>query len=288
MHIYKINAKKLLMTGILSLSILSILPSSASATVVYEEDNSSNNYIEHNVNKVNNRLDDATYIQDNFNMISEIEDKRQSEERLKTSKKELEEKVMNQKFEEKMRKLQEKKNEELRRASMLGSSDADERAKDAGMKLGSIGATSVKLDLDIIYKLVKNNKEKYTSQQIDVIKNLPKYLGKNYVWGATGPSGYDCSGFTSSIMNDVGVKTTRTASDQFYSADNKIEIEDLRLGDLVFFKNTGSRSGITHVGLYIGDGLMVHASQTYNSIKTENVFGGYFSGKYAGAARYID
>lgn len=288
MHIYKINAKKLLTTGILSLSILSIFPSSASATVVYEEDNSSNNYIEHNVNKVNNRLDDATYIQDNLNMISEIEDKRQSEERLKTSKKELEEKVMNQKFEEKMRKLQEKKNEELRRASMLGSSDADERAKDAGMKLGSIGATSVKLDLDIIYKLVKNNKEKYTSQQIDVIKNLPKYLGKNYVWGATGPNGYDCSGFTSSIMNDVGVKTTRTASDQFYSADNKIEIEDLRLGDLVFFKNTGSRSGITHVGLYIGDGLMVHASQTYNSIKTENVFGGYFSGKYAGAARYID
>lgn len=288
MHSYKLNAKKLLTTGILSLSILSILPSSVSASVVYEEDNSSNNYIEHNVNKVNNRLDDATYIQDNLNMISEIEDKRQSEERLKTSKKELEEKVMNQKFEEKMRKLQEKKNEELRRASMLGSSDADERAKDAGMKLGSIGATSVKLDLDIIYKLVKNNKEKYTSQQIDVIKNLPKYLGKNYVWGATGPNGYDCSGFTSSIMNDVGIKTTRTASDQFYSADNKIEIEDLRLGDLVFFKNTGSRSGITHVGLYIGDGLMVHASQTYNSIKTENVFGGYFSGKYAGAARYID
>lgn len=288
MHSYKLNAKKLLTTGILSLSILSILPSSVSASVVYEEDNSSNNYIEHNVNKVNNRLDDATYVQDNLNMISEIEEKRQSEEKLKTSKKELEEKVMNQKFEEKMRKLQEKKNEELRKAAMLGSSDADERARGAGMKLGSIGTTSVKLDLDIIYKLVQNNKEKYTAQQIEVIKNLPKYLGKNYVWGATGPDGYDCSGFTSSIMKDVGVKTARTASDQFYSANNKVEIEDLKLGDLVFFKNTGSRTGITHVGMYIGDGLMVHASQTYNSIKTENVFGGYFSGKYAGAARYID
>lgn len=288
MHSYKINAKKLLTTGIVSLSILSVLPSSVSATVVYEENNNNSNYIEQNVNKVNNRLDDATYIQDNLNMISEIEEKRQAEEKVEKSKKELEEKVKNQKFEEKMKKLQQQKEAELRRMSQLDSSNSDDRARSMGMKLGSIGSTSVKMDLDIIYKLIQNNKGNYTAQQIEIIKNLPKYLGKNYVWGASGPDGYDCSGFTSSIMSDVGIKTTRTASDQFYSATNKIEIEDLRLGDLVFFKNTGSRTGITHVGMYIGDGLMVHASQSYNSIKTENVFGGYFSGKYAGAARYID
>lgn len=288
MHEINKNAKKLIMTSVLSLSILSTLPMSVSAAVVYEDNNNTNNYIEHNVNKVNNRLDDATYVQDNLNMISEIEEKRQSEEKVERSKKELEEKVKSQKFEEKMRKLQQQKEAELKRMSQLDSSNSDNRARNMGMKLGSIGTTSVKMDLDIIYKLIQNNKGNYTAQQIEVIKNLPKYLGKSYVWGATGPDGYDCSGFTSSIMKDVGVKTTRTASDQFYSATNKIEIEDLRLGDLVFFKNTGSRTGITHVGMYIGDGLMVHASQSYNSIKTENVFGGYFSGKYAGAARYID
>ncbi|MFG2891981.1 NlpC/P60 family protein [Streptomyces sp. NPDC048248] len=78
-------------------------------------------------------------------------------------------------------------------------------------------------------------------------------LGKPYVWGATGPSAYDCSGLTQAAWQAGGISLPRTTYTQI-NAGSRIERSQLAPGDLVFFY-----SGISHVGLYIGDGKMIHA-----------------------------
>ncbi|MFG2624195.1 NlpC/P60 family protein [Streptomyces sp. NPDC048473] len=78
-------------------------------------------------------------------------------------------------------------------------------------------------------------------------------LGKPYVWGATGPSSFDCSGLTQAAWRSAGVALPRTTYTQI-NAGQHIPRSELAPGDLVFFY-----SGISHVGLYIGNGQMIHA-----------------------------
>ncbi|MFF3758706.1 NlpC/P60 family protein [Streptomyces sp. NPDC002185] len=78
-------------------------------------------------------------------------------------------------------------------------------------------------------------------------------LGKPYVWGATGPSAYDCSGLTQAAWRAAGVTLPRTTYTQI-NAGQRVSRSQLAPGDLVFFY-----SGISHVGLYIGGGQMIHA-----------------------------
>ncbi|MEU6391382.1 NlpC/P60 family protein [Streptomyces sp. NPDC046939] len=78
-------------------------------------------------------------------------------------------------------------------------------------------------------------------------------LGSPYVWGATGPDAFDCSGLTQAAYRAAGVSLPRTTYAQI-DAGRRVSRSQLRPGDLVFFY-----SGISHVGLYIGDGQMIHA-----------------------------
>ncbi|MET3986755.1 NlpC/P60 family protein [Streptomyces sp. PvR034] len=78
-------------------------------------------------------------------------------------------------------------------------------------------------------------------------------LGKPYVWGATGPGSFDCSGLTQAAWKAAGVSLPRTTYTQI-NAGHRVSRDQLAPGDLVFFY-----SGISHVGLYIGNGQMIHA-----------------------------
>ncbi|MFE2425518.1 NlpC/P60 family protein [Streptomyces sp. NPDC059373] len=78
-------------------------------------------------------------------------------------------------------------------------------------------------------------------------------LGLPYVWGATGPSAYDCSGLTQAAWGAAGVSLPRTTYTQI-NAGTRVSRSQLQPGDLVFFY-----SGVSHVGLYIGNGQMIHA-----------------------------
>ncbi|WP_307804964.1 NlpC/P60 family protein [Streptomyces sp. VRA16 Mangrove soil] len=78
-------------------------------------------------------------------------------------------------------------------------------------------------------------------------------LGSPYVWGATGPNAFDCSGLTQAAYRAAGVSLPRTTYSQI-NAGQRISRSQLQPGDLVFFY-----SGISHVGLYIGNGEMIHA-----------------------------
>ena len=90
--------------------------------------------------------------------------------------------------------------------------------------------------------------------------NAKELLGHKYVWGATGPINYDCSGFTRKIFGDVGIHLPRVSREQAKKG-TFISFNDLKKGDLVFFA-TKRRcpNRVTHVGIYLGNGNFIHAS----------------------------
>ncbi|MET8074300.1 NlpC/P60 family protein [Streptomyces sp. NPDC005271] len=86
-------------------------------------------------------------------------------------------------------------------------------------------------------------------------------VGKPYVWGATGPNSFDCSGLTQAAWKTAGVSLPRTTWDQV-KASTRVSTSDLQPGDLVFFYDD-----ISHVGLYIGNGMMIHAPKPGDVVK---------------------
>ncbi|MEW2547451.1 C40 family peptidase [Streptomyces sp. NPDC047002] len=91
-------------------------------------------------------------------------------------------------------------------------------------------------------------------------------IGKPYVWGATGPSSYDCSGLTQAAWRAAGVDLPRTTYDQV-DAGTRVSTDDLAPGDLVFFY-----SDISHVGMYIGGGMMIHAPHPGADVREESIY----------------
>ncbi|WP_333619211.1 C40 family peptidase, partial [Dietzia sp.] len=79
-------------------------------------------------------------------------------------------------------------------------------------------------------------------------------IGSPYVWGATGPDSFDCSGFTSWAYQQAGISIPRTSQAQA-SGGTQVSRDDLQPGDLVTFYD-----GASHVGIYAGDGQVLHAS----------------------------
>ncbi|WP_314224670.1 C40 family peptidase [Streptomyces zaehneri] len=91
-------------------------------------------------------------------------------------------------------------------------------------------------------------------------------IGKPYVWGATGPDSYDCSGLTQAVWKAAGVTLPRTTYDQV-NAGTTVSLADARPGDLVFFYDD-----VSHVGVYIGNGMMIHAPKPGAYVREESVF----------------
>jgi cell wall-associated NlpC family hydrolase len=101
-----------------------------------------------------------------------------------------------------------------------------------------------------------------TSSQADkAIAFARNQLGKPYVWGATGPDSYDCSGLTQAAYKAAGIDLPRTTYDQV-DVGTRVAESDMRPGDLIFFY-----SDVSHVGLYIGNGEMIHAPHTGTVVK---------------------
>jgi cell wall-associated NlpC family hydrolase len=111
-----------------------------------------------------------------------------------------------------------------------------------------------------------------------VLKWAYSKLGTPYVYGGTGPNGYDCSGFVMMAWRQAGVSLPRVVPDQ-YNATRRVARADLAPGDLVFFDSLG------HVGLYVGGGTFIHAPHTGSSVKTDSINDSYYSSHYAGAGR---
>jgi len=96
--------------------------------------------------------------------------------------------------------------------------------------------------------------------------NAKELLGLKYVWGATGPFNYDCSGFTQKIYGDLGIHLPRVSRDQAENGE-LVSFENLKKGDLVFFSTERRKPGqVTHVGIYLENNNFIHASSAAKKI----------------------
>ncbi|SDB06869.1 Cell wall-associated hydrolase, NlpC family [Pseudobutyrivibrio sp. YE44] len=106
-----------------------------------------------------------------------------------------------------------------------------------------------------------------------MISEAEKYLGRAYVWGGSSPSsGFDCSGFVCWVLNHSGWSVGRTDCNGLKSKCTIVSPEEAKPGDLIFFKGTQkSKRGATHVGIYCGNGIMIHCGNPiqYTSINTK-------------------
>lgn len=147
------------------------------------------------------------------------------------------------------------------------------------------------------YKTSYNGKEGYVSSDYIIISNsaaaasvnsdlasqviayAKQFMGRPYVYGASGPNSFDCSGFTSYVYKHFGYSLNRSAAGQ-YSNGTPIDQSQMQPGDLILWRAYGSSSTATHVGIYIGNNQYIHASSTGKCIKIDDM-------SYAVSSRYV-
>lgn len=111
-----------------------------------------------------------------------------------------------------------------------------------------------------------------------VVSYAKQFLGCKYVYGGTSSSGFDCSGFTQYVYKNFGVNLNRTAAAQY---SNGQSVTSLQAGDLVMF----GKSGINHVGIYIGGNSFIHAANKSQGVRIDTLSTGYYKTNYVGARR---
>ncbi|MBL1279056.1 MAG: C40 family peptidase [Fluviicola sp.] len=152
--------------------------------------------------------------------------------------------------------------------------------------LATLPDENVKVDKQELQNSPENAKS--NDLRSSIIAHAKNYIGVPYVWAGSSPKGFDCSGFTSYMMQDAGKKIPRRSSDQYTSA-NKIKKKDVQKGDLVFFDNG---SGISHVGLVISEKgkplTMIHSSSSKGIIITNVETSKYWSQRLSGYGSYLE
>ena len=123
-----------------------------------------------------------------------------------------------------------------------------------------------------------------TNKAAKIVALAKKQLGKPYEWGAEGPNSFDCSGLTYYVYKQHGITLPRSSKAQSQKGKT-ISKSNLQAGDLVFFNTNGS--GVSHVGIYIGNGNMIHSTKPGDVVKTTSINSSYYKNKFVTAKRYL-
>ena len=126
--------------------------------------------------------------------------------------------------------------------------------------------------------------EALTNSEFAVIyKEAQKYVGTPYVWGGSTPeTGFDCSGYVCWVYNQNGYNVGRTTANGLWNKSQHISEAEAKPGDLVFFEGTYDTPGKSHVGIYLGNGMMVSAG---DPIKYANIHSSYWQKYLSGFGR---
>ena len=116
-----------------------------------------------------------------------------------------------------------------------------------------------------------------------VVSMAMPFLGTRYRSGGASPSGFDCSGFTMYLYAQLGYSLPHSATAQYKNCGYAVAKSDLQPGDLVFFSD--SSHAIGHVGIYIGNGQIIHARYSVGKITIDSLSASYYASRYVGAKR---
>jgi cell wall-associated NlpC family hydrolase len=117
-----------------------------------------------------------------------------------------------------------------------------------------------------------------------VVQQALRYKGTRYKYGGSTKRGMDCSGLVARVWSDLKMKKIPRVSSALYNSGRPVHLNELRPGDLVFFKNTCKR-GISHVGVYAGSNKFIHAANHRKGVTIARLSDPYYQLHYAGARR---
>jgi cell wall-associated NlpC family hydrolase len=110
-----------------------------------------------------------------------------------------------------------------------------------------------------------------------------QYVGSPYRWGGASPSGFDCTGFVMWVYSQFGVAMPHNEAGELASGE-RVGTDDLQPGDVLVFANT-YRRGLSHAGIYVGNGQFVHAADERHGVMVSSLSDGYWASRLAGASR---
>ncbi len=120
----------------------------------------------------------------------------------------------------------------------------------------------------------------------EILRTAERFIGVPYRWGGESTTdGFDCSGLTMVVYQLNGLELPRTSADQWRTG-RPVDPHEIAQGDLVFFATRGSRN-ISHVGIYLGGDLFLHAPGRGSTIQTASLSSDYFRARYVGARSYL-
>lgn len=120
----------------------------------------------------------------------------------------------------------------------------------------------------------------------DLVRTGEQFLGLRYLWAGVSAFGFDCSGFTYSVYRAHGITIPRDASDQS-AVGTDVTVSDLQAGDLLFFAQPGGEGSVHHVGMYIGDGKMIHSPNASSTVSIVDWERWDENNEFAGAKRIL-
>lgn len=125
-----------------------------------------------------------------------------------------------------------------------------------------------------------------TPSKQELVDTGKQFLGLRYLWAGVSAYGFDCSGFTSSIYRAHGITIPRDADAQAETGKD-VDTDDLQQGDLLFFAQPGGSGFVHHVGMYIGDGKMIHAPNASTTVSIVDWQDWDSDDEFAGAKRIL-
>ena len=147
----------------------------------------------------------------------------------------------------------------------------------------AVSADALKVAQDIAGEDTPVVKEPSKTLGEQIVAKAKTCMGVPYVRGGQSMKGFDCSGLVYYVLKNLGYSPNRTSSDQ-YKMGTYVSKSKLQPGDLVFFAGT-YKSGISHVGIYIGDGKFIHAPHSGDVVKISDLNSSYYKSHYYGARR---
>jgi cell wall-associated NlpC family hydrolase len=119
-------------------------------------------------------------------------------------------------------------------------------------------------------------------EEYEILSIAARHLGTPYRFGGATESGFDCSGFVRNVFSEVGMQLPHSAREQFNMGE-RVASDDLQPGDLVFFRTY--RRDASHVGIYVGDSLFIHAASHGKDVRVDSLDEAYYKAHWLGARR---